>query len=281
MDLSMIRHAFREHIPDMTPSSSKVSDWINDNIFEIAWTGIEDVSRHIGVSTATVVKTVKQCGFEGYSDLQRKIREEIPDGSLVWKAFQEHPQESVLTPIGAVIADEKSNLDQLESAVAPVFKDFVSELLQSPRILVVASLMTAPIAEYLGLHLRLLLGNVDFADAGSSQAWLRLRDMGPADCVIGLSYPRYSQATLDFLTKAALVSSHVMLITDLTGPALPKMKLTINLPSKSHYHYSSNVSLMALVHILARGLTQSAPDRVAKNLEAVDTIWSQLSVLKK
>ena len=278
---SSIQNVLQGHIPNMSPSLAKAADWLSRNAPEVAWHGIEDIAKQIEVSPATLLRAIKQCGFDGYSDLQKKIREQLPDSSLVWKLFQENPTEATLTPIGAIVANEKANLDQLESLLTPVIDELLSTLLKAGRILVVASLMTAPIAEYLSLHLRLLLRRVEYVDASSSQAWLHFRELGDEDCVLGLSYPRYSEATRRFLKKTLERTSHVILMTDQAGPMLQGIQLTVRLPSMSHYHYSSNVSLMALTQILARGLSHHDPERIMSNLNEADEIWSQLNVLSK
>lgn len=280
-NFSSIQNVLQSRISNMSPSLAKAADWLSRNAPEVAWNGIEDIAKQIKVSPATILRAIKQCGFDGYSDLQKKIRDQLPDSSLVWRLFQEIPNEATLTPIGAVVSNEKANLDQLESLLTPVIEELLSTLLKAGRILVVASLMTAPLAEYLSLHLRLLLQHVEYVDASSSQAWLHFRELGASDCVLGLSYPRYSEATIRFLTKTLERTSHVILMTDQAGPLLQGVQLTVRLPSMSHYHYSSNVSLMALTQILARGLSQRDPERITKNLNAVDEIWGQLNVMSK
>lgn len=280
-NFNSIQNVLQSNISKMSPSLAKAANWLSRNAPEVAWNGIEDIAKQIEVSPATIIRAIRQCGFDGYSDLQRKIREQLPDSSLVWKLYQNNPTESTLTPIGAVIANEKSNLDQLEMLLAPVIDEFISTLLSARRILVVASLMTAPIAEYLSLHLRLLLGHVDFVDASSSQAWLRFRELGSEDCVLGLSYPRYSVATRKFLTKTLERTEHVILMTDQGGALLQGIQLAVRLPSVSHYHYSSNVSLMALTQILARSLSHQDPERIMNNVNEADEIWSQLNVVSK
>jgi DNA-binding MurR/RpiR family transcriptional regulator len=276
-----IQIILQDQMSTMSPTLAKAADWLSRHTPEVAWKGIEEIARDAEVSPATILRAIKQCGFDGYSDLQRKIREQLPDSSLVWKLFHDDPAESELTQIGAVVANEKSNLDQLETLVSPIINELVDTLLASRRTFVVASLMTAPLAEYLALHLRLLLQHVEYVDAASSHAWLMYRELDDSDCVIGLSYPRYSEATRHFLTKTLERTPHVILMTDQLGPVLNGVQLTVRLPSVSHFHYSSNVSLMALTQVLARGLRDRDPERIMSNLSVADEIWTQLNVITK
>lgn len=270
LNLESLRISLQQQASGLSPSGRKVLDWILRNTLKIAWTGIEDVAQQVGVSTATVVKTLQQCGFEGYSDLQRRIRDQMPDSFLVARAFQGNPGETSL--VNSVIQDDKANLDQLEGSIAPVLPRLVGLLLNARNVHIVASNMSTEIAQYFALHMELLLANVTFVDAGSFQSWLVLRKMTEEDCVVGLSFPRYSQFTRSFLLQAVSRTRNVALITDYAGPGLSEAELTIHLPAHSHYHQISQVSLMALLQILARYLAKESPERVATNLEAVDSI---------
>jgi DNA-binding MurR/RpiR family transcriptional regulator len=273
LDLESLRNTLQQQASDLSPSSKKVLDWILRNTLRIAWTGVENVAQQAGVSTATVVKTLKQCGFEGYSDLQRKIRDQMPDSFLVARTFQGDSGESSM--ISSVIHDEKANLDQLEGSIAHTLPRLLQLLLDARKVYIAASNMTTPLAEYFALHLELLLGNVSFVDAGNVQSWLVLRNLTEDDCVIGLSFPRYSQFTGSFLLQAAEQTRKIVLMTDYVGPSLSEADLTVHLPAHSHYYQSSHVSLTALLQILARYLAQESPERIASNLEAADGIRSR------
>ncbi|TAM58058.1 MurR/RpiR family transcriptional regulator [bacterium] len=282
--VAAVRKAFQDHIDEMPPSLSRVADWLAHNTTQVAWSRVEDIAKQVGVSPATVVRAIKQSGWQGYADLQRAVRGHLPKEPHLLELVGEQPEQPTSicsSPVRGVIDEIKRTLDLVEPAIAPVLDRLVSQLTSAASIHVVASLMTVPLAEHLALQLRLLLGHVHHIDASSSGAWLNYRDLESNDCVVGMSFPRYAKATRFFLKRSLERTSNVILITDQSGPGLPDAQLTIRLPSRSTYYYSSNVALIALIHILARTLIERDPGRVLGNINAYDEIWSQLDVLRK
>lgn len=276
MNISEIQGAFRDSLPGASPAVQRAIEWLMQHTPEVAWKSVDAVARESDVSPATIIRAVQVAGFEGYLELQKLVRAQSPTSALAWRLFQDdHPKDQDM--VGAVIAQEIQNLHQLEPMVRSQLDPLVSWLLQRPRMIVTASLMTTGLAEHLALHLRLLLRRVDFVDASSSQAWLQLRDLDSSDGVIGVSFPRYSRPTAQFLAGCLRHTPHVAWITDLSGPELPGAELTIRLPSMSLSHYSSTVSLMALLNILARELAEREPGRIRANLDAADGLWRDLS----
>lgn len=279
--LDVLKQRLAAQISTMSPSEARAAQWLVRHIGEVAWSRIEDVSVRSGVSSATIIRAIKSAGFSGYFEFQRLVRSELPTGTLATRLAQESTHRRKLTPISAVVTEEKANLDQLEDALAPVIDQLIEFLIDSKKILVVASMMTAPLAEYLALHLRMLLGDVEYVNAASGDGWLRLRDLQPDSLVIGLSYPRYGEATRSFLTRARERTDRVVLITDQAGPSLDHLALDIRLPSFSNSDSASTVVLMALRQILARYLQVAVPDRVLTNLDAADKLWSPMGLLRK
>lgn len=274
-NLSALKRSLEAKVSNMSPSEARAARWLVGHIGEVAWSRIEDVSTRSGVSSATIVRAVKSSGFLGYVELQRLVRGFLPQGTLATQLAQESHSRRALTPIGAVVAEEKANLDRLEDALSPVIDKFIELLINSDRILVVASMMTAPLAEFLALHLNLLLGNVDYVDTSNGNGWLRLRDLSLKSSVIGLSYPRYGESTRSFLIKAQEKTKNIVLITDQSGALVEKFLLEIRLPSFSNSDYASTVVLMAMRQIIARYLGVAAPERILSNLDAADKLWSK------
>ncbi len=279
MKIIEIHKKLQGALPKASPRIQKALVWLAQHTPEVAWNGLERVSQEAGVSPATMVRAVQSAGFAGYVELQRQVRDLGPSPSLAWRLFREHESGGPEDVITSVVRQETSNLEQLGQILRPQLPALVTWLLQRRRIVVVASLMTAALADHLALHLRLLLGAVDYVDASSSEAWLRIRDLKPEDGVIGVSYPRYSEATAAFLARAYRRTPHIMFLTDLSGVSPKNVTMTVRLPSASESHYSSTVALMSLIQILAHELATRDPERVRRNLDQADMVWRELNGL--
>lgn len=279
MKIIEIREKLQGALPKAPPRVQTALVWLEQHIPEVAWNGIEGVSQEAEVSPATMVRAVQSAGFAGYVELQRQVRDLGPSPSLAWRLFREHESDGPGDIITSVVRQETSNLEQLGQILRPQLPALLTWLLQRRRIVVAASLMTAALADHLALHLRLLLGAVDYVDASSSEAWLRIRDLNAEDGVIGVSYPRYSEATAAFLARAHCRTPHIVFLTDLAGASPKNVTMTVRLPSASESHYSSTVALMSLIQILAHELASREPERIRQNIDQADVIWRELNGL--
>jgi len=276
MTIAEIQQQLEAAVPSASPAVKKALIWLSQHTPELAWKQVESAAKAADVSPASIVRAVQLAGFQGFLDVQAQVRAHEPVIPVAWQTLQQRQQQMAMDTVGLVVAQEIANLEQLGSYIRPQLSDWVDWLLSRRRIVVTATLMTASLAEYLGLLLRYLLGGVDFVDASSGQAWLRLRDISEDDGVIGVSYPRYAKRTATFLERCRDYTTHTAFITDLGGPTLPVERM-LRLPSVSRAHHSSAVALIAFVDMLANEMAEREPDRVRHNLEEADRLWLALN----
>src|ERR1700756_3007604 len=106
-----MRQAFQERLSEMSPSTSRAASWLARNAAEVAWSRVEDIAKQVGVSPATVVRAIKQSGYDGFSQLQRMVREQLPK-SVAWP-LREEPADVGMPGIQSIVAAVKADLDLL------------------------------------------------------------------------------------------------------------------------------------------------------------------------
>lgn len=279
-NLDAIRQRFDTLVRGEVPGQvGRVTAWVAAHLPEVAWSTVGDVAQAAQASPATVVRALQRAGYAGYSDLQDHVRSGLPPSELVWKLAR-GAAASGRSTLGSIVEQEKANLDQLEGAVGRELPALAGMLAEAPRVLVTASLTSVPLGQHLATHLALLLGTVDFAEAGTARAYAALGDLRPDDLVIGLSFPRYAQLTLAHLAIASRTSPTVIL-TDRRGPSLPQARLTLRLPAQSGVHFSSSVAVVAATMALARLLHEEVPGRIEDSLSRIDAMWGELGLLHR
>jgi DNA-binding MurR/RpiR family transcriptional regulator len=259
---------------------ARVSNWLSAHLPEVAWKTVGDVASTVGTSTATVVRTVQRAGYDGFADVQARVRACLPSSELVWKLALGTPTSAGSTTLGRIVEQEKMNLDQLEATVGEEVGVLAEFLAQARHTWVTAALTSVPITQHLALHMGQLLGNVTFMEAASLMSLNTVPTLGPEDLVIAVSFPRYAQSTLDDVAHAVRVTRAVV-ITDRNGPVLPGTSLTLKLPVVSQVHFSSSVALVTLTMALARLVHERQPDRVENNLSRIDRSWTERGVLRR
>jgi DNA-binding MurR/RpiR family transcriptional regulator len=66
----------------MTKTEYKIALFATSNINDFAFETLEEISKKIGTSTASVIRFCRRLGFEGYKEFQDKLREELKRQSL-------------------------------------------------------------------------------------------------------------------------------------------------------------------------------------------------------
>ena len=265
--------------PAIPAQVGRVTVWVAAHLPEVAWNTVGEVAQAAQVSPATVVRALQRVGYSGYSDLQAHVRSSLPPSELVWKLARGAPASGSST-LSRIVDQEKINLDQLETAVGRELPELARLLAAADHVIVTASLTSVPLGQHLATHLNLLLGTVEFAEAGTASTYVALTRLRPGDVVVGLSFPRYAQATLGTLGIASRTARAVVL-TDRRGPTLPGAALTLKLPTLSEVHFSSSVALVTVTMALARLLHEAAPERVEENLSRIDRMWGELGLLHR
>lgn len=281
LDLDTIRMDFDALAERTRPAQvARVALWLASHLPEVAWNTVGEVAVSAGVSPATVVRALQRAGYTGFSDLQARVRACLPPSELVWKLARGDGGANGNTTIGRIVEQEKSNLDQLEAAVGHEASILAELIAEADRTWVTAALTSVPIGQHLALHLDLLLGNVAFMEASSVRSLTAIPALKASDLVIGLSFPRYAQATLDDLADTAKVARTVV-VTDRKGPTLQGATLTLKLPTVSEVHFSSSVALVTLTMALARLLHERESARVEENLARIDRAWANRGILRR
>ncbi len=261
-----------------SPQTAQVTEWVGRHLPEVAWTTVEGVAHAVGTSTATVVRVAQRAGYAGYAELQAAVRAQLPPSELVWKLASQTAGRSHPSLLGQVVRQDQTNLEDLEAAVGADVDRVVDLLVQARQIHVTAALTTVPLAQYVTMHLGLLLGPAEFVEAGTGPAFRMLAGLTAGDVVIGVTFARYARATLEILANA-VPHAATILVTDRGGPDVPGVTVALKLPAQSPVHFSSSATLMTLTAALVALLHHRAPERVERNLAQVDAVWSSLRLV--
>lgn len=270
---AQLEEEVRAKASGLTPTLARTAAWLADHLPDVAWRTVDEVAQAAGVSAASVVRCLQELGYDGYSAFRRAVRQGLPASELVWELTRE-TRNSAATAMSEVIQHEQEGLSRLEELISTSIGDFIDDLLAARTVIFTGSITSGPLAAYAGAQLNLLLGKVRYLDAASSDAWLYTRDAVREDVVVGVTFPRYSQATLRLLDRLAPKVRRVWLLTDRMGPSgFDDRGRVVHLPVDAHGRFGSSASFIVLVQILARLLTDRAPDIVLGKVDDADAAW--------
>lgn len=72
-----VEQLIRENIGNLSPGQRKVAEYILKNQDFFSYATLTKLSKVISVSETTIIRLAYSLGFESFSSLQQKVREEI------------------------------------------------------------------------------------------------------------------------------------------------------------------------------------------------------------
>ncbi len=266
----------REHYNSFSKNHRKLADYILENPGEVAFLSINQLSQDVCVSPATITRFVRLLKFQGYPEFQRSLYElqkrQVPFGQLKsllrGEAAVPDPDQD---PLQWAI---QSNIRLLEGLYSPqtcsAFQR-VQALVQQARTIYIAGLRSSyATAYYLSFMLQQMLGNVCLLNGSPSELPTALVDVQAEDCLIVVSYARYTRVSYDIVSHFHQKGCGIVALTDsLTSPIA--LKATEVLIATNGENFSP-VGAITLCNCLITSLGRLDAQHTLERMELQDKI---------
>jgi DNA-binding MurR/RpiR family transcriptional regulator len=282
--------ALRQVLVDAKGSNGAIADFLlRHPVRATAW-GIEELAAQTGISTATLSRFARTLGFGGYAALRSGIADALQ--AALQPVY--HPVEKLKDALGRgdpaasevnpVIAESlQTTLDNLATTATGLESAHLAviagRILAAQTVYTLGFGLSAHLAAMLALHLqpfcRQVINAVEFG--GTEVAAGRLMNIGPADLLLAISFPRYASDALTLTRYARDRGAQVVVITDsMASPLVPSAHATL-LASASHpVMSSSNTSAMLVIEALVSSLMVSGHDHVRQAEKLTEAIAGYL-----
>ena len=263
----------------MSKGQKLLANYIIDNYDKAAFLTAAKLGEIIGVSESTVVRFASYVGYSGYPEFQKALegmvrtklnnsdRVEITNGGI--------EQNGVVREV--LTSDALKIKNTLESIDEAAFYNAVEAILKAKRIYVVGIRTCAPLASFLSFYLNLLFDNVvNLQTSSTSELFEQMIHIGEEDCIIGISFPRYSMRTLKALEFANNRQANVITITDSIHSPM-NLYSSCNLIAESDMHsvVDSLVAPLSVINALVVELCNRKQKDLAETLDMVESVWSE------
>ncbi|MEG1932100.1 MAG: MurR/RpiR family transcriptional regulator, partial [Pygmaiobacter sp.] len=185
---------------ELSKTNKKVADYVRANANIVAFYSIKEFEQKSGVSTASISRFTKEIGFSGYSDFQKALATLILKNVTPMKEIKHSIEEGGIETILKVTAD--ANLATLEALYSDDLQqnfNQVLDILQSSHgnIYIMASRSSFSVGYYLYFMLSGFLSNVHLLSDKRDSLSLQLSHIHSEDCLIAISYSKYSKITFE------------------------------------------------------------------------------------
>ena len=259
-----------------------------DNVSDACFMTSTDLAFAVGVSESSIIRFSRTLGFNGFMEFQKVLREgyqkkvhnissqiTVPSQRVLRSAkldsdsdYIHNHFQNVVTNLEAALL--KNTLETYESA---------SELLlKSKKKYIISSRGNGGLGAYLLLYLSQMLPNVSATDFISTSPMDHLCHLTKEDCVIFISFPRYS--SLDKLSAEMVKKSgaRIIVITDKPSALLAQYSdVLFTAPVDNNNFFNSLIGAQFIIEELCETLSHKVKG-LEKRLQNIDRYISELGI---
>ena len=234
----------------MSKGHKAIATYIMEHYDQAAFMTAAKLGAELGISESTVVRFAAGLGYEGYPQMQQAI--------AAWVKL-------------------RHTIDHLDPAA---FETAVDLILSAKRVYILGIRSCEPLAGFLSFYLGMIRDNViQIKSTSTSEIFEQMLRIDEEDCIIGISFPRYSMRTLKAMEFANDRSAKVITITDSVHSPM-NLYSSCNLLARSDMVsiVDSLVAPLSVINALVVALCMKSPEQVRKNLEQLENAWNNYQV---
>ena len=271
--LYMLQEAF----PRMSKRHKLIARYIIDHYDKAAFMTATKLAESVGVSESTVVRCAYGLKFDGYPDLQRALQEMVR-GSLT--TVQRMEMTSVMKESEVLYNVLKSDMNSIRRTMDSVdpaaFLNAVDIIYNAKTIYLFGMRSAAPLAQFLAYYLNYLSDHVNLLTLGVQELYDQLMRASANDVFIGISFPRYSNRTVDCMRFAREKGAKTVAITDsIISPLTEYADYTLIARSDMISLVDTLAAPMSLINALIVAMCMRKKDESADYFQELEQLWAQ------
>ncbi len=266
----------------MSKGKKNIAGYICDHYEQAVFMTAAELGKIVGMSESTVVRFAMSLGYEGYPEFQKALAAWVGDkfGSVekVGRRFGRSSEGEILKTI---LQSDISNIQHtINNIDVSAFKTAVDIILKARTVYIVGLRSCEPLADFLHFYLNMIRGNnVLIRTTSVSEMFEQMIRIGDRDCIIGISFPRYSMRTLKCMEFANDRNAKVITITDSVHSPM-NLYSSCNILAKSEMAslVDSLVAPLSVINALVVALCMRRPNEVQADLKMLEETWNNYQV---
>lgn len=267
---------------NLSKGQKLIATYIIDHYELAVFMTAKELGDAVGVSESTVVRFATSLNYSGFPDFSRALeayyKSKMNRIQRMGAKYAKSSQSEVLTSV--LRADVEKIEDTMANIDVTAFEMATDILLNSKKVYVVGLRTCEPLAEFLSFYLNMIRPDVIMLKTTSaSEMFEQMIRIGPSDCIVGISFPRYSMRTLKAMEFANDRNAKVITITDSIHSPM-NLYSSCNLLARSDMVsiVDSLVAPLSVINALVVSLCLKRPKEVRSNLESLENAWSNYQI---
>jgi DNA-binding MurR/RpiR family transcriptional regulator len=263
----------------------RIAAYILENYDKAAFMTASKLGQLVDVSESTVVRFASQLGYDGYPSMQRALQEMIRSRLTSTQRIQAAGDRlSGQDVLGTVL---QSDIDKLREVVAQAdrtdFDNVVERIMNARHIYILGARSSSFVAGYMNFYMHLLCENVTLVQStAAGEIFEQMFRIGPGDVMIAISFPRYSQITMNTVKFARDRGATIIAVTDNElSPVYQMSDAALLAPCEMISFVDSMVAPLSLINALLVALAYRMGADVSSTFATLEDIWNEYGVFGK
>lgn len=264
----------------MSKGQKLIADFITENYGKAAFMTASKLGKTVGVSESTVVRFANMLEYDGYPGQQKALQELVRNKLTTVQRLELTSEVDRSAVLKNVLKTDLNNIrltiSDLDDAT---FEQVVSKILVANNIYILGLRSTAPVAQFMGYYLRLILSNVRITTSDISDIFEQLIHIGKNDLLIVISFPRYASRAVDAISFSKDRGATTVAITDsLLSPLTSYADFTLLAKSDMASFVDSLAAPLSLVNALIVAVGLFGDTDISTELNELENIWDMYNV---
>lgn len=271
-----------ERFPKMSKSHKLISKYILEQSEVAAYLTATKLGANIGVSESTVVRFAIEMGYSGYpefqAELQQALRSKLTTVQRIGVADTQIGKGNVLT---TVLTSDMNNIkDSLSDINEESFNKAVDTICSAKTLFIIGIRSSSMLAEFLNHYLCYMFGNVKLMFSNSTEElYEQIFRIEKGDCLIAISFPRYSRRTKLAASYAKSKGASVIAITDReSAPIAEFADAKLFARSDMVSFVDSLVAPLSIINALIVAIGRKKKDTIKETFHDLENLWAQYDV---
>ncbi len=256
------------------PSQRKVADYIFHHLKQAILLNTTQIAARAHVSEATVIRFVNGLGFSGFAEFKRVVGEKVladysTSTRLIESAETMKGRQSLFTDI--LTGDIEKIRDLGAGITEGTFNHAIDKLCAARNLYILGLRASYALAFYLAFDLRFFLNSVHLVELGVGDLPEQLRDMGPSDVLVVISFKRHTRKTVDIAKKAKQKGAFIIAITNSElSPTAQLSDIALIAETKIPAYFESYTAPMSLLNALITAIALRQKDQALPMLNQLE-----------
>ena len=268
----------------LSKGHKRIADFIKNNYEKACFMTAAKLGKTVGVSESTVVRFASHVGFDGYPELQKHLQElvksHLTSVQRMEVAANRMGGDDIIND--AFAADAEMLKRTREGVSREDFFGSVAAINKAHKIYVLGSRSSASLASFAAFYLNYLCDNVVLIDTSStSEMFEQMFRISEQDVCIAISFPRYSNQTINALSFAKSRGATIISITDGEMSPIAQYATYLLVAESSMVSFvDSLVAPLSLINALIAACAKENDGHVCENLGELEKIWDKYHVYR-